>query len=146
MNAASVLPWAAIIPGGIALFLGLLNMWKDWKTGEEGRQAESYAKRSEGAAKTAEATALEHRVWMEGSQGSIERLTQECHDCREEVARLQKSEARFQDGIYELFDDIDEQIAPMLMLSGQQQILDVLRAVMRKARNRIRPHPPSVPQ
>lgn len=140
MNAASVLPWAALLPGSVALALGMLNIWKDWRTGDDGRRAKAFADRSEGAAKSIEATSLAHQVWMKGSQGTIARLEKDFNLCREREDRLE-------DSIYGLFDDIDEQIAPMLMLpdTDKQQILDALRAVVRKARNRIRPHP-TIPQ
>lgn len=134
MNTASVLPWVAVLPGSVALILGLLNIVKEWRTGDEGRRAEAFAKRSEGAAKASEATAVEHRVWMEGSQGTIARLADDCRNCREELNR-------FENGIDGLFEDIEDQIEPMLMLLGPEhrQILEALHSVVRKARRQIRP-------
>lgn len=139
MNAASLAAWGGVITGGSALIIAIVNIIKEWLTGDEGRRAEAFAKRSEGAAKSIEATAVEHRVWMEGSQNAIERLEAQCRRCQDEVDRLE-------DGIYGLFNEIEDQIAPMLMLDGtdKKQINDALRAAVRTARNRIRPPQPPV--
>lgn len=136
MTGASIAAWAGLFSGAVALILGLIKAFQEWKTGEPGRSAEAFAKRAEGSAKSIEATAVEHRIWMEGTESLVAALERECKNCSAEVER-------FENSVYGLFDDLEEQIAPMLMLlPGGDAILNALRVAMRNARNRLRPpHP-----
>lgn len=137
MTPAAVAAWAGFVSGGVALFLGLVKAFQEWKTGEPGRSAEAFAKRAEGSAKSIEATAVEHRIWMEGTESLVAALERECRNCSAEVER-------FENSVYGLFDDLEEQIAPMLMLMpGGEAILNAMRIAIRTARVKLRPVAPS---
>lgn len=140
MTPAAVAAWAGFVSGGVALFLGLVKAFQEWKTGEPGRNAEAFAKRAEGSAKSIEATAVEHRIWMKGTESLVAALERECRNCSAEVQR-------FENSIYGLFDDLEEQVAPMLMLmQGGDEILNALRMYIRNARVRLRPIPAPEPK
>jgi DNA repair exonuclease SbcCD ATPase subunit len=110
---------------GLAAFNAVFN--------RGGQRAEAAAKRAEGAKTEVEAAVSKHATWRADFEKNYEILEKRCDQCDEKLDR-------FEDALYGMFDELEEQVAPMLLLpnTNPMETLAAMRACVRRARNTIR--------
>jgi hypothetical protein len=69
----------------------------------------------------------ESRHNYEIAKKEAEQARQECSECTQELRKTRNA-------VYTLLEDLEDQVWPMLMLSGDPEVRSAMRATIRKAR------------
>lgn len=117
----------AVVSGGVALGITVIS-WAFKALFSRDRD------KAAGNKDNSEAFARERETWRQDYDHAYNQVRTQCNDCMQELNKFRSS-------LYGLFDDLEEQIAPMMMLVGSDPKMtwEAMRACIRKARDSVKP-------
>lgn len=123
----------AIISSGI--WPVLLPRFLEWKN-------RKHLKEEEQRREEEELREVDRDTWFRESKYAYARVEDECKKCNQRLER-------YTEAFYTVLDELDDQVAPMLMLpdADAEKLLVVVRAITRRARASVRQPllPPTMP-
>lgn len=117
----------AVVSGGVAVAISVIS-WAVKSLFSRDRD------KAAGRKDLSDSFARERETWRLDYDHAYNQVRSQCNDCIQELHRFRSS-------LYGLFDDLEEQIAPMLMLPGTDSKMtwEAMRSCIRKARDAVKP-------